>query len=53
MRTTFCEMRSFNDTSQKHDTSFIFNGKKLGKGQLERERKREREKTDVWEAEYS
>ncbi len=41
MRTTFCEMHLFNDTSQKHDTSFILNGKEWGKGQLERERDRE------------
>jgi hypothetical protein len=51
MRITFCEMRLFNDVSQKHDTSFILNGKESRKGQA-RERKRER--TDqMWEAEYS
>ncbi len=44
MRTTFGEMRLFNDASQKHDTSCILNGKEWGVGKTEREREREREK---------
>jgi hypothetical protein len=35
MRTTFCEIRLFNDTSQKHDTSFILIGEEWGGGKLE------------------
>jgi hypothetical protein len=35
MRTTFCELHSFNVASQKHDKSFILNGKKWGVGQTE------------------
>jgi hypothetical protein len=42
MRTSFCEMRIFNDTYQKHDTSFILNRKEWGKSMTERERERER-----------
>ncbi len=42
MRTTFCEMHLFNDTSQKHDTSFILNGKEWGKSKTEGERGGER-----------
>jgi hypothetical protein len=41
MSTTLCEMRLFNDASQKHDTSFILNGKESGKCKPERERERE------------
>jgi hypothetical protein len=41
MRTTFFEMRLFNDTSQMHDTSFIRNRKEWGEGQIEGERERE------------
>jgi hypothetical protein len=45
-------MRLFNYTSQKHDPSFILNGKEWGEGKLQRER--ETERTDrVWEAECS
>ncbi len=44
MRTTFCEMHLFNDTSQKHDKSFILNRKQWGKGKLERERDRQTER---------
>jgi hypothetical protein len=36
-------MRLFNDASQKHDTSFILNGKEWGAGQTDGERERERE----------
>jgi hypothetical protein len=42
MRATFCEMHLFNDASQKHDTSFILNGKEWGVSKTERERERER-----------
>ncbi len=38
MRTTFCEMHLFIDASQKHDTSFVLNGKEWGVGQTEGER---------------
>ncbi len=41
MRTTFCEMRLFNNTSQRLDTSFVLNGKEWGDGQIEGERERE------------
>jgi hypothetical protein len=41
MRTTFGEMRLFNDASQKHDTTFILNGKKWGAGKTGREREKE------------
>jgi hypothetical protein len=47
MRTTFCEMRLFNDASQKHDTSFILNGKDWGAGKTERE-KRRRVRGEAW-----
>ncbi len=51
-------MHLFNDTSQKHDKSFIQNGKEWGDGKLERERERERDgererEFRVWEAECS
>ncbi len=36
-------MRLFNDTSQKHDTSFIPNRKEWVKSETEGERERERE----------
>jgi hypothetical protein len=42
MRTMFYEMHLFNDTSQKHDTSFILNVKLWGKSKTEGERERER-----------
>jgi hypothetical protein len=42
MRTTFSEMRLLNDASQKHDTSFILNGKEWGVGKTEGEREREK-----------
>ncbi len=42
MRTIFCEMHLFNDASQKHDTSFILNGKDWGVGKAERAREKER-----------
>ncbi len=38
MRTTFCEMHLFNDTSQKLYTSFTLNGKEWGKSKTEGER---------------
>ncbi len=44
MRTTFSEMRLLNDASQKHDTSFILNGKEWGVGKTERERERDAER---------
>ncbi len=44
MRTTLSEMRLFSDASQKHDTSFMLNGKDWGVGQTKRERERERER---------
>ncbi len=34
--------------SQKHDTSFILNGKESGVGKKERERERERVRCGVW-----
>jgi hypothetical protein len=43
MRTTFGEMRLFNDASQKHDTSFILNGKEWGVGKTQREGEKEKE----------
>jgi len=46
MRTTFCEMRLFNDTFQKHDTFFIQNGKEWGKSKTEGERERKRTGTE-------
>ncbi len=50
MRTTFSEMRLFNDASRKHDTTIIQNGKELGVGKTQRERERERERVKgrVW-----
>ena len=50
MRTTFCERHLFNDTSQKHDTSFILSGEEWGGGKLDGERERERTER-VWEVE--
>ncbi len=50
MRATFCEMHLFNDASQKHDTSFILNGKEWGVSKTERERERERMSKE-WKAE--
>jgi hypothetical protein len=47
MRTTFSEMRLLNDASQKHDTSFILNGKEWGVGKAEGERERKREMRSV------
>jgi hypothetical protein len=38
----YCEMHLFNGTSQKHDTSFILNGKEWGKSKTEGEREGER-----------
>ncbi len=35
MRTTFCEIRLLNDTSQNHDTSFILSREEWGGGKLE------------------
>jgi hypothetical protein len=46
MRTMFFEKRLLNDAFQKHDTSFILNGKQWGEGKLERERKRERKEIE-------
>jgi len=43
MRTTFDEMHLFNDASQKHDTSYIQNGKVWGVGKTEREKEKEKE----------
>jgi hypothetical protein len=43
MRTMFFEKRLPNDAFQKHDTSFILNGKQWGEGKLEREREGKRE----------
>jgi hypothetical protein len=42
MRTTFGEMHLFNGASQKHDTTFIMNGKEWGSGKTDRQRERER-----------
>ncbi len=47
MRTTFSEMHLLNDASQKHDTSFILNGKEWGVGKREGEREKERERCGV------
>jgi hypothetical protein len=44
MRTTFIEMRLFNDDSQRQDTSFILKGKEWGVNRIERERERKRER---------
>jgi hypothetical protein len=49
MRTTFSEMRLLNDAPQKHDTSFILNGKEWGVGKTEGEREKEREILSVSE----
>jgi hypothetical protein len=38
MRTTLYEMHLFNDDSQKHDVSFMLNGKERGKSKTEGER---------------
>ncbi len=43
MRATFYEMRLFKDASQKHDTSFILNGKEWVEGKIGQDRERERE----------
>jgi hypothetical protein len=43
MRITFTEMHLFKDTSQKHDTSFMLNGKAWGEGKIGQEREKERE----------
>ncbi len=40
MRTPFCEKRLFDDRSQKHYTSFIWNGEEWGKSKTEGERER-------------
>ena len=42
----FFEMLLLNDASQVDNTSFIWNGKEWGEGQIERERKRNREQMD-------
>jgi hypothetical protein len=42
MITTFCEMRIFNVTYQRHYTSFILNRKEWGKSKTEGERESER-----------
>jgi hypothetical protein len=42
MRTTFFEIRLFNDTSQMHNAPFIQNGKEWGESQIEEDRERER-----------
>ena len=47
MRTPFGEMHLFNDASQKHDTSFILNGKEWGVGKTERQRERKSERQSV------
>ncbi len=47
MRTTFGEMHSFNDVSNKHDTTFILNVKKQGVGKTLEDRDGEREKETV------
>jgi hypothetical protein len=44
MRTTFIEMRLFNDDSQRQNTSFILNGKEWGVSRIERKRNKEKEK---------
>ncbi len=41
------EMHLFNDTSQKHVTSFILNGKEWEVGKTESERKRKSESESV------
>ncbi len=46
MRTTFSDMHLFTSAPQKHDTTFILNGKKWGVGKTERERERVRGR--VW-----
>jgi len=38
MRTTLYEMHLFNNASQKHDVSFMLNGKESGKSKTEGER---------------
>ncbi len=43
MRITFIEMHLFKDASQKHDISFILNGKEWVEGKIGREREKERE----------
>jgi hypothetical protein len=43
MRTTFYEMHLINNSSLKHDTSFILNRKECGKNKTERERERAKE----------
>jgi len=40
MRTTFYEMHLFNNSSLKHDTSFILNRKEWGKKKTKRKRER-------------
>jgi hypothetical protein len=47
MRTTFDEIHLFNDVSQKHDSSFILNGRS-GESARQKERERERERGGVW-----
>ncbi len=47
MRTPFCERCLFYDTSQKHDTSFLWNRKESGKSKTEGERERVRGR--VWQ----
>jgi hypothetical protein len=39
-------MPLFNETSQKHDPSFILNGKEWGEGKLQREREKQREQIE-------
>ncbi len=41
MRTTFFQMRLFNDDLIMSGTSFILNGKEWGEGKIEREKEKE------------
>jgi hypothetical protein len=44
MRITFSDMHLFNAAPQKHDTTFILNGKEWGVGKTQRERERKGER---------
>jgi hypothetical protein len=46
MRTTFSDMHLLTSAPQKHDATFILNGKEWGVGKTERERERVRGR--VW-----
>jgi hypothetical protein len=43
MRATFFEMHLLNDTSQVHDTSFIWNRKEWGRARQREKKEKERE----------